>query len=135
MEDKSSREMSREDLFTPEEARDIAAENAPERPEPTALERAARRVCAVQSGRSGDAGWDRLFARYPEARDKALTAEVFAGVRGGLTPTEAYQHMRLAAMQAEQLAQQSARRAVGPLAGEGGPQETDPFLAGLNHKN
>ena len=58
-----------------------------------------------------------------------------AGVRNGMTPTEAYQQVRLRAMQAENTARQSAQRAVGSLAGDGGPQSTDPFLSGFNHKN
>lgn len=122
------------DLFTAEEAQDIAGQNAAA-PTPSALERAVERVRAVQGARSDGAGWDRLFERYPETRGEKLDAEIFEGVRGGLTPTEAYQQSRLRAMQEENRLRQSAARAVGSLAGDGGPQEFDPFLAGLNHKN
>lgn len=123
------------DLFTAQEAQDIAGQNASGAPQPSALERAVERVRAVQGAKSGGAGWDRLFERYPEAGGGKLDAEIFEGVRAGLTPTEAYQQSRLRAMQEQERLRQSAARAVGPLAGEGGPQAFDPFLAGLNHKN
>ena len=84
-------QMRQNDLFTGEEAGEIAAENAPQPPGPSALERAAQRIASVQGKRSGSAGWDRLFARYPEAREGRLDAAVFDGVRSGMTPTEAYQ--------------------------------------------
>lgn len=128
-------DMRRDDLFSGAEASEIAAENAGGAPQPSALERAAQRIAAVQERRAGAGGWDQLFARYPETRSGQIGADVLAGVRSGMTPTEAYQQVRLRAMQAENTARQSAQRAVGSLAGDGGPQSTDPFLSGFNHKN
>lgn len=128
-------QMRQNDLFTGEEAGEIAAENAPQPPGPSALERAAQRIASVQGKRSGSAGWDRLFARYPEAREGRLDAAVFDGVRSGMTPTEAYQAAAMRRMREEGAAKQSAQRSVGSLAGDGGPQSTDAFLSGFNHKN
>ncbi len=135
MDEQNMQDMRQNDLFTGDEAREIAEANAPQPPGASALERAAQRIAAVQGRRSGGTGWDQLFARYPEARSGRIDAEVFAGVRSGMTPTEAYQTVRMRQMQADSEARQSAQRAVGSLAGDGGPQNTDAFLAGFNHKN
>ena len=105
MDEQNMQDMRQNDLFTGDEAREIAEANAPQPPGPSALERAAQRIAAVQ------------------------------GRRSGMTPTEAYQTVRMRQMQADSEARQSAQRAVGSLAGDGGPQNTDAFLAGFNHKN
>ena len=52
-----------------------------------------------------------------------------------MTPIEAYQAAAMRRMREEGAAKQSAQRSVGSLAGDGGPQSTDAFLSGFNHKN
>ncbi len=124
------------DLFTDSQASDIVAENASRGADAsTALSRAVERVCAVQGRRSDTRGWDRLFERYPDARKSGLDAEIFEGVRGGMTPTEAYQTARMRAMSAKAEEEKSALRSVGPLSPEGEAGVSDPFLSGLNQKH
>ena len=57
------------DLFTEEEAREIAAAAAAKKQaDPSALQRAIGRIRSVQGAKTGRSGWDKLFERYPARR-------------------------------------------------------------------
>lgn len=126
-----------DDLFTTDEAASIARQEGAEAPAPekTPVQRAAERILAVsRQRRAGQNGgdWEGLFRKFPEAGASPLPQEVFAAVRQGATPVEAYQQQRIRQMELQLQSQQSARRSVGSAVGEGSPDGYDPFLHGLN---
>ena len=124
-----------DELFSAEEAADIARQDALPAPEKTPMQRAAERILSVSRQRraaQNGADWEGLFRRFPEAGASPLPQEVFAAVRQGSTPVEAYQQQRIRQLELQMQSERSARRSVGPAAGEGSPVGYDPFLHGLD---
>lgn len=126
-----------DDLFTLEEAEAIARQEKGKVPtlEKSPVQRAAERILAVsRQHRAAQSGgdWDGLFQKFPEAGASPLPGEIFEAVRQGATPVEAFQQQRIRQMELQLQSLNSARRSVGPAAGEASPAGYDPFLHGLN---